>query len=298
MNALPRTGTVRHLTPCKALATVAAFAAVTLHADAVLIAHWTMDSAHISGTTVNDIVGGLNGTAMNGPTGAAGVLGEAIVLAGGDNNSNSQYINLAAHVGTIGALTQGTIAAWVRPDPYLPTTPVHDVYSIFTVSNGSVGTGETRFYVDNTATANRGKLVYGRRSATANAAVDGSLFSASSANLFDGNWHHVAATVDGSGLLTLYIDGVNEGNSGADTIGFLNIISANSAAIGRNRDNTAPATPLESAGQWFYDGAIDDVRLYSHALTGAEIAALAVPEPAPGACVLAALSGLLLRRRR
>jgi len=296
MNPLPRTGSARPLTQRKALAAALALAAVTLPAHAVIIAHWTMDSAHISGTNVSDIVGGLNGTAMNGPGSTAGVLGDAIVLAGGDNNSNSQYINLAAHVAPIAALTQGSIAAWVRPDPYLLTSPIHDVYSIFTVSNGSVGTGETRFYVDNTATANRGKLVYGRRSATANAAVDGTLSSASS-NLFDGNWHHVAATVDGSGLLTLYIDGVNEGNSGADTIGFLNIISANSAAIGRNRDNTAPATPLDIAGQWFFDGAIDDVRLYDHALSGAEVAALAVPEPA-GVSLLAALSGLILRRRR
>ncbi len=292
---------MKQLTPAfatrAALPLVSILAAAALRTDAALLAHWTMDSANISGTTVEDIVGGLDGTAMNGPGSTAGVLGEAIVLAGGDNNSNSQYVNLASHVSTIAALTQGSIAAWVRPDPYLPTSPIHDVYSIFTVSNGSVGTGETRFYVDNTATANRGKLVYGRRSASANAAVDGSLSSAS-ANLFDGNWHHVAATVDGAGLLTLYIDGVFEGNSGADTIGFLNIISANSAAIGRNRDNTAPATPLESAGQWFFDGGIDDVRLYDHALSGVEVAALAVPEPAAGGTALLALCALALRRRR
>jgi len=248
-----------------------------------LVARWTMDSADIAGTTVKDIAGGYHGTAMNGPGSTAGVLNEAILFAGGDNNSNSQYINLAAHISTIAALTQGSITAWVKPDPYLPTTPIHDVYSIFTVSNGSVGTGEMRFYVNNTNDANRGKLIYGRRSATANAAVDGSLMS-SSANLFDGNWHHVAATVTSAGLVTLYIDGVPEGNSGADTIGFLNIISANSAAIGRNRDNTAPATPLEIAGQWFFDGAMDDVRLYNAPLTAAEVAALATQ--APGASEL------------
>lgn len=243
-----------------------------------LLAHWTMDSADITGVTVRDIAGGYHGTAMNGPASSPGVRGEAIVFAGGDNNSNSQYINLAAHIGTISALTQGTLAAWVKPDPYLPTSPIHDVYSIFTVSNGSIGTGEMRFYVNNTNDANRGKLVYGRRSATANAAVDGSIMS-SSANLFDGNWHHVAATVSSAGLVTLYIDGIHQGSSGADTIGFLNIIGANSAAIGRNRDNTAPATPLEVAGQWFFDGAMDDVRLYSAPLTAAEVAALAAPGP-------------------
>lgn len=50
----------------------------------------------------------------------------------------------------------------------------------------------------------------------------------------------------------------------------------------------------------FYNGALDDVRIYDGALTGAEIASLAnpVPEPASAMCLAAGLLALLGWQRR
>jgi hypothetical protein len=77
-------------------------------------------------------------------------------------------------------------------------------------------------------------------------------------NWFNGLWHHLAGTYDGS-QLKLYIDGAlraTMANAGDIPVGAYNV------NIGR-----------DSIGNRFpYDGAIDDVRIYNRALTQAELA--------------------------
>ena len=70
--------------------------------------------------------------------------------------------------------------------------------------------------------------------------------------------------------VNLYIDGQDAGGGVASFFGGLSAVSG--MAIGRNKDNTA------GGGQWFYDGLIDDVRVYDKAMTAPKIQAL-VPEP-------------------
>jgi hypothetical protein len=252
--------------------------------DASLVANWTMNNSDVSGTTIIDVVNGFNGTATNGgpTTGVTGFLGQAAEFAGGANNGSNQFIDLGPHAATAATLSQGTVAAWIRPDTAGLTS---DVLTIFSVSDSTAGSVESRFWVSNGGAFGTGTLAYGVRGGSAN----GSVFSGS-ATLLDGNWHHVAVTVDAVQLATIYIDGVAEGSS---TIGFLNIPGANAAAIGRNLDSTA------GGGQWFYDGLIDDVQLYDTALSAGEISALAsVPEPSASLLLMASLVGIMIRRRR
>ncbi len=76
----------------------------------------------------------------------------------------------------------------------------------------------------------------------------------------DGTWHFVAMTFDGA-YVRLYIDGALQGTFYGPSLGFL---SFEDLYIGERGNNGN-----------FFNGSIDDVRIYNRALTTAEIQALA-----------------------
>jgi hypothetical protein len=97
------------------------------------------------------------------------------------------------------------------------------------------------------------------------ARTDQPIFSGQSADLYstttnivDGNWHHIAVTYDGS-TLRLYLDGALN-NNGALTLN----TTTRMLYIGR-----APVRMSE-----FYDGDLDDLRIYDRVLNATEISAL------------------------
>ena len=81
-------------------------------------------------------------------------------------------------------------------------------------------------------------------------------FDATSYNIFDGNWHHLAVTHNGS-VLKFYIDGTE--------------------AVSSSRSYNTNASTLEIGreGTNFYGGKMDDYRFYSRALSGTEIGYIA-----------------------
>lgn len=102
-------------------------------------------------------------------------------------------------------------------------------------------------------------------------------------------WNHYALVVDtsGPGQTLLYVNG------------------AVAASLPYAMTTNPSGTPTRFGAQFapygeFYNGALDDVRIYDGALTGAEIASLAnpVPEPASAMCLAAGLLALLGWRRR
>ena len=133
-----------------------------------------------------------------------------------------------------------------------------DVLTIMAISNADIGTGEMRFWISNGGQFGTGTLAYQNRGG----ALDGFVIS-EEIDLFDGEWHHVAVTVDENQDVILYVDG-EENVTGA--VGFLDIPDANSMSIGRNKD----ATP--GGGQWFYEGLIDDLGVWERPLSPEEIA--------------------------
>jgi hypothetical protein len=98
--------------------------------------------------------------------------------------------------------------------------------------------------------------------------VSGDTTLASSVNINDGAWHHVAAARNNtSGAMAVYVDGVLRG-SGTGPTGsrtFPSGLRIGSLQTGNN----------------FLNGTLDDVRLYDRILTVGEIAGLVAPPAAP-----------------
>jgi len=81
------------------------------------------------------------------------------------------------------------------------------------------------------------------------------------ADVSDGQWHHVAGVYDGNHIY-LYVDGVLDNSK--DAVGLINT-NTYSVLIGENAERN----------QRWWDGLVDDVRIYNNALSAAEIAVLA-----------------------
>jgi len=91
---------------------------------------------------------------------------------------------------------------------------------------------------------------------------------ASSVNINDDTWHHVAATRDNtSGAMAVYVDGVLRGSGTGPT----------------GSRTYPPSLRIGSlqTGNNFFNGTLDDVRLYDRILTVSEIAGLVAPPAAP-----------------
>jgi fibronectin type 3 domain-containing protein len=108
-----------------------------------------------------------------------------------------------------------------------------------------------------------GKFVLGVGSASGDTTL------ASSVNVDDGAWHHLAATRDNTtGAMQVYVDGVLRGSGTGPT--------------GSRTWPTVLRIGSIQTGNNFLNGTIDDVRLHSRILTASEIATLAAgPLPAP-----------------
>lgn len=274
--------------------------------EAGLVGHWTFDDADVNGDIVMDVSGNnRHGMKMNdGPiTGVPGPpgFGQAAEFGGGFNNEDNHFVDLSDHAAAFADLSEGTLAAWVKPvttdEAGCPDGHCTDVLTIFAASDSTQGSVEMRWVVHTRTSPfnpdgpgggvpiGHGDNYLGVRGADFNdhlitdvAGIDGDGLS-----LLDGQWHHVAVTVDGDNQGTIYIDGAEVESryaQNSDAISFMGDLlpdGPNTVGIGRNLDTTAPAAGHEIGGQWFYHGLIDDLRVYDTALSANEISALLNP---------------------
>ena len=219
-----------------------------------LSGHWTFDA------NANDSSGNnYHGTLTNGAAIDTTDLTDQVGFAKLSLDGTDDYVDLASHVSNFNGLNEGTISAWIK------TTSNAAVETIFSISDA----GDNQSYAQ--LSIKNGALAWDIEEDNVDQIdVDTNVL------VNDGSWHHVAISVSTSGN-SLYIDGqriadLNYSVGSSSSANFFNDVSnLDAMAIGRNINN--------STGEWFFNGLIDDVRVYNTALSVADIAALAAEAP-------------------
>ena len=195
---------------------------------------------------------GNHATAFGNPTYVAGMSGQAISL-----NGTSQYASVADNtsLGTVTSANAITLAAWVKPGV------VNTQNLVSKSTNGGVNGYELCLA---SATSGAGP---NRAFVRFNQVTSGDTYRVNSNTLYSGllgTWFHLAATYDGA-TIKLYVNGMLENSLPAAMT-----IAANTLPLAIGAQVAANGT----ASRWF-QGAMDDVRLYNRALSAAEISELA-----------------------
>ncbi len=203
------------------------------------LAHWKLDET--SGTTAVDSVGGHDGTLTNGPTWDTGQVDGALNFDGGNDYVNVPHdpgLNLASAL---------TISTWFRADSF-----------------GS-GAGGYRTFVSkypNSTTANywfgtwQDELVFGFWSG-------GTWYEVftSGLSLDTDQWYQAAVSFDdASDQVLLYINGAQ--------------VFAGSIVVSPPVNSGAVTIGRSAAGE-YWDGLLDDIRIYDEVLTSTDIEELA-----------------------
>jgi len=232
-----------HVIPITPVTAAAGSTRVMCEYDPSLVGCWRMEEG--GGTTLQD--GGAlhfnDGTIINNPSWVSGKIGARSLLF---NASSSQYITIPNDDSL--NPTSMTVAAWIKPS----AAGTQDIVKKLTVSAG--------FEFSLSATA-AGQNVFFRLNNDSSGRINSVMVYPT-----DGTWIHAAATYDGT-TLRMYINGIPNGTPVPYTTG-INLGNSNSLTIG-------------GIATRYFTGGLDDVRVYSRALSASEIAVLASSTP-PG----------------
>jgi hypothetical protein len=204
------------------------------------VSYWKLDET--GGTTAVDSAGGNKGTYTGGYTlNQAGIpsTGRPAVLF----NGSSGYVNLGA-TAALNLTAAWTLEAWV----YLTSTPngcgvISEVYP---------GSGNVLYEIGFGFSAGGAALTVGYYTGSA-------WYVAAGAALSLNAWHHVVGTWDGT-TLRLYADGAQVATA---TPAAKPVAGMDGLYIGKRHDNAGSAP--------FFPGRIDEVAIYSAALSAARI---------------------------
>ncbi|TAN34011.1 LamG domain-containing protein [Patescibacteria group bacterium] len=210
-----------------------------------LVGYWTMDSGDISGLNVWDKSGNRNhGTSANTPTKVAGKISGAMSF-----NGTSDYIEKTSP--SFLTNQQGTVAFWTK------MASLSADLALFSIAVPGSYDDELVFYFDKT---NKRLEVWNR----VNQALQGDVVTPSN-SYQDTNWHQVVFISNGSAW-SAYIDGISQTMTVNQVANpgnwFGDIVDATAMDIGvlRRASNLA-----------YFNGSIDDVRVYNRALSAAEV---------------------------
>ena len=199
--------------------------------SAELVAHWRLDDG--SGTIVSDASGnGLDGTIQGDPKWVAGKIGGALEFDG-----NGDYVDMGNDP-VFDITEQITLAVWVNAND---------------LNNGEhncwLGKGDNTYAIKHQQGNYIEFFVF-------DGAWNSTQYTTELESL-NGDWHHMAGTYDGEEL-KFYLDGqLAETLAHPGTIG----TAAHPVTLGENSQATGR----------FFDGILDDARMYNHAMTETEI---------------------------
>jgi len=227
---------------------------------------WKFDATN--GVTAADSgTGGNKGALMTGATWVSGVISNAVHL----NGTTNGYVSFPA--GLVRTLNSFSVSTWVKVDANPQCARVFDYGSgtgAYMFLSPDSGSNTVRYAITTNSSAGEQRIE--------NRAV-----------LSTGIWHHVAVTLSGS-VGVLYIDGAAVGTNSSMTLHPSNLGSTTQNYIGKSQWADPNLT-----------GSVDDFRIYSRALSAAEIAGLAAlstntPYSTAPAALTASKSGMLTFR--
>lgn len=205
-----------------------------------LVGYWKLDEA--SGNATDYSGNGSTLTDGSSTTYAAGKFGQ-----GADLESGSTDYLYAADNAALSVTGDLTIAGWIKPESVTAAT-------LFNIASKFDGTPEAyqlsqygdeiRLYVD----------------------AVGNYATTDAANLTTGNWYHVAAVYSTSGTIKIYINGTESGSTITGTIP--SSITDDTARFQIGAEDTTGGAAN------YYDGIIDEVRIYNRSFVPAEITQL------------------------
>ena len=202
-----------------------------------LIANYLFNESN--GTMAADSSGNGRNATVSGGTWAAGKSGNAVTL-----NGTNAYVGMPS--GIVSGASSVTIAAWVKANGLSNWARIFD-FGTGTSTNMFLtpqpGGSGLRFAIKNNGSAEQ--------------QIN------STAAFPTGVWKHVAVTLSGS-TGTLYVDGVQVATNTSMTLNPSNLGETTQNWIGRS----------QYTGDAYFNGQIDDFRIYSRALGASEISAL------------------------
>jgi len=209
-----------------------------------LVSRWTFDDADTNSGTAVDVVGSNDGTIQGATTGVSGAnqtytTNEAYSFDGTDDRVEIPNLGF-------GKTSTFTVAAWIKID----SLSTNENYAWFGRFNPA---GDDALYS------------YWNRNESQFSVEIGEFDSTDTTGLTGGssttNWQHVAFTWDGgTDTLTFYQDGVAQGSVTKNVTEFA---ASGDIWIGGRSD-----------GAQYFEGDIDDVRVYDKALTSTEVSNL------------------------
>ncbi|MFA5099093.1 MAG: LamG domain-containing protein, partial [Candidatus Paceibacterota bacterium] len=205
------------------------------YGDTSLVGYWKFDEG--TGTTAYDASGhGNNGTLNNGPSYTTGKVGSYALSF--DGSDDDVYCGGSSSLNS----TSYTISVWFKTTAISPDNQT--AQRMVSLSRAS---GSTKISL--MMRVDKPKLI----------ANGGEIETSSNTVSNDGNWHNFTTTYNGSSFL-LYLDGSQKNSvSGVLSSAF------QGCTIG---------SLLGSPSQGYFDGYIDDVRIYNRVLSAAEISAI------------------------
>jgi hypothetical protein len=244
-------------------------------ADAALIGYWNFDEK--SGTIAHDSSSnGYDGTVNGGADWTTGKVGNALTF-----NGNGNYVNIPGSENV--DISSGiTIEAWVKFNDITP-----DPFAAHTIA-AKWGVGDRAFYLGQGG--NNDKFEYDLW-ANGDAWIVGPVSSLySNTAPVAGVWTHVAATYDGS-IANFYINGNLD-------------ISQSATGLIHQGGRQIEIGGVSTGYPHYFNGLIDEVRIYNNALTQEQICADMRVVPEPASILLFGIGGLTiagirrLKRRR
>jgi hypothetical protein len=228
--------------------------ATQTHAGLVL--HYAFDET--SGTTAADSSGSGNTGTLTNMTGSEWTTGQ--VGGGLSFDGTDDYVQAIGYKGVTGRNAR-SIALWIKT-----STPSRGLYDWGSTS----GAGE-----------NAGRFTGGILIAEY---MNGNKWPTSE-TIIDGQWHHLVVTLPLNGIISdtmAYVDGVAAVPTTSGSSGTVSTSLAQDVIVGARFNVTT-----------YFQGEIDDFRIYDHALSASEVSALAAGAGAPEPAETFAFLGLL-----